>query len=124
MGTGFKGNTDHHHSISENIPNLAKDYPTSNGYFGEKGQGRGFTRNIASDDPAMTAKDFFDKGAQGGVIQNMANGKGQTVKMADGTIISYREVSTSDGTPAVEINIQKSSDSGGIKGQKIHFIKE
>jgi hypothetical protein len=41
----------------------------------------------------------------------------------DGTILSYREVSTSDGTPAVEINIRGSSAHGEIKYQKIHFIE-
>ena len=53
----------------------------------------------------------------------MANGKGHYTKMKDGSILSYREVSSSDGTPAVEINIKKSTDHGGIKYQKIHFVK-
>lgn len=29
----------------------------------------------------------------------------------------------SDGSPAVEINIKNSADSGGMKYQKIHFMK-
>ena len=33
------------------------------------------------------------------------------------------ELSTSDGTPVVDINISKSRGSGGIKKQKIHFVK-
>ena len=53
----------------------------------------------------------------------MANGKGVYTKMKDGTILSYREVSSSDGTPAVEINVKESNDHGGIKYQKIHFVK-
>lgn len=53
----------------------------------------------------------------------MINGKGHYTKMKDGSILSYREVSSSDGTPAVEINIKKSTDHGGIKYQKIHFAK-
>ena len=40
------------------------------------------------------------------------------------TIVSYRKVSSSDGTPAVDINIKKSKESGGVKQQKIHFVKE
>ena len=43
--------------------------------------------------------------------------------MKDGTIVSYREVSSSDGSPAVEINIRKSDEHGDIKYQKIHFVK-
>ena len=44
--------------------------------------------------------------------------------MADGTVITMRTTSHSDGTPVVEINIAKSKHSGGIKQQKIHFILE
>ena len=44
--------------------------------------------------------------------------------MSDGTVITMRKVSTSDGTPAVDINIEHSRGSGGIKSQKIHFVKE
>ena len=43
-------------------------------------------------------------------------------EMADGTIVSFRETSTSDGSPVVEINIQKSSNYGDLKQQKIHFV--
>ena len=44
--------------------------------------------------------------------------------MADGSIITWREKSHSDGTSVVEINISGSSHTGGIKKQKIHFVKE
>ncbi len=44
-------------------------------------------------------------------------------KMSDGTIITYRRYTRSDNLPAVDINIRKSTDSGGIKSQKIHFVK-
>ncbi len=124
MGTGYKGGATFHHSISENLGELKKAYPYKNGYFGEPGKGRHFTRNINSDDPAKAAREFYDKAAYGGIIQPMANGKGETAKMKDGTIISYREVTSSVGSPAVEINISKSTDSGGVKRQKIHFAKE
>jgi hypothetical protein len=43
--------------------------------------------------------------------------------MADGTIISYRQVSKSDGTSVVEINIRYSTNAGGLKYQKIHFTE-
>jgi hypothetical protein len=111
-------------SISDNLDELTSSYPYQNGYFGEKGKGRHFTRNIYSADPVKASREFYDKAAYGGVIQSMANGKGETAKMNDGTIISYREVTSSEGSPAVEINISKSTDSGGVKRQKIHFAKE
>ena len=50
--------------------------------------------------------------------------KGATTKMSDGTIITWRKVSSSDGSPAIDINIKYSNDSGGLKRQKIHFVKE
>jgi hypothetical protein len=123
MGHGYKGDTGHHHSLMENIGRLKSDYTLRNGYFGEKGQGRDFVRNITSDEPLHTAKDFYDKAAYGGIERKMNNGKGLYAKMSDGTILSYREISTSDGTPAVEINIRGSSAHGEIKYQKIHFIE-
>ena len=44
-------------------------------------------------------------------------------EMSDGSIITYREYQSSDGSPVVDINIKKSTDTGGIKKQKIHFVK-
>lgn len=124
MGTGFKGGVAYHHAISQNLENLKKSYAYHNGYFGEEGKGRSFTRNIFSGDPIKDSRDFYDKAAYGGVIRPMTNGKGEIAKMKDGTVVSYREVTSSAGSPAVEINISKSMDSGGIKRQKIHFAKE
>jgi len=123
MGHGYKGDTGHHHSITENLSSLTSSYDYHNGYFGEKGQGRNFVRNITSSDPIKTAQDFYDKAAHGGIEHLLENEKGQYTKMKDGTILSYREVSSSDGTPAVEINIKKSTEHGDIKYQKIHFVK-
>jgi len=40
-----------------------------------------------------------------------------------GDILSYREVSSSDVSHAIEININQSTDHGDIKYQKIHFVK-
>lgn len=123
MGHGYKGDTGHHHSITENLSSLKSDYKYQNGYFGDPGQGRSFVRNIKSSDPAKSAKDFYDKAAHGGIEKQMSNGKGVYTKMKDGSILSYRAVSTSDGSPAVEINIKQSNDHGEIKYQKIHFVK-
>jgi len=123
MGHGYKGDTGHHHSITENLGSLQSEYKYNNGYFGDPGQGRSFVRNIACDDPIAVAKAFYDKAAHGGIEKTMENGKGVYTKMKDGTILSHREVSSSDGTPAVEINIKSSTDHGDIKYQKIHFVK-
>lgn len=122
MGTSiFNGGTTTHHSISENIIGLKEKYKYSNGYFGEEGQGRTFTRNIRSKNPVQTAKEFYEIAAKGGIEKIHA--KGKIARLSDGTIISYREISTSDGTSVVEINIRQSTANSGVKYQKIHFVK-
>lgn len=128
MGT-FKGGSRSYRSIGQNVSSLKASYPFKNGYFGIKGQGRSTTRNISSSDPVKTAKDFYDKAAYGGIEKPIYNKKtgtiiGQTSSLSDGSVISWRNVSSSDGSPAVEINIKRSSDTSGVKQQKIHFIKE
>lgn len=58
------------------------------------------------------------------VCNHHRNGKGFRVSMKDGSIITYREVSSSDGSPAVDIHIMSSSDdTGGVRTQKIHFVR-
>lgn len=126
MGLGFKGDTGHHHSISENLDTLKNDYGFHDGYFGNQSSSnpQSDRRNIISDDPMKTAKDFYDKIAHGGVEKELDNGKGFMASMSDGTIITWRPVSSSkDKSPAVDINIIFSKDHGGIKQQKIHFVK-
>lgn len=130
MGTGYKGNTSHYHSISENLPKMIEKYSYTNGYFGEKGKGKGNNkvRNIKSDDPSKTAKEFYDTIAHGGIEESTferdGTENGKMAHLSDGSVITWRNVSHSDGSPAVDINIEKSSDNGGIKKQKIHFVKK
>ena len=69
------------------------------------------------------AKDFYDKIAFGGKEQ-IINENMRITRMADGTVITMRKVSSSDGTPVVDINIKPSKHTGGVKGQKIHFVQE
>ncbi len=88
--------------------------------FGENSKhGKDTTRNIASCDNLCTAKDFYDKIAYCG--KNIFL---RITRMADGTVITMRIVSNSDGTPVVDINIRPSTHTGGIRSQKIHFVKE
>ena len=127
MGT-YKGGAGHHHSIGENLNDLSDKFDYHNGFFGSPGNNNNTSvRHISSDDPSATAKDFYDTAAHGGIEQPIL-GKDGSVKgfkcdMADGSVITWRNVSNSDGSPAVDINIQKSTDSGGIKQQKIHFVR-
>lgn len=59
-----------------------------------------------------------------GIEMDLDNGKGKITYMADGSIITFRPITKSDNYPAVNINISRSTDYGGIKTQKIHFGKE
>ena len=48
-------------------------------------------------------------------------GKGMMYRMRDGSIVSHRYISSSDGSPVVELKVKNTS---GVKSQKIHFVKE
>ena len=129
MGLEYKGNADHYHSLSENLPSLTSQYPLNNGYFGDKGNSNNNSvRHIASDDPSATALDFYNTIAHGGIESEIYDSsgkvKGAKTSLADGTIITWRETSNSDGSPAIDINIDRSNSSSGLKTQKIHFVKE
>ena len=128
MGS-YKGGAKHYHRISENIARVKLDYPLQNGYFGVHGKGSTTAiRIIASDDPISTSKDFYDKLAHGGLEKPLfkrdGTPNGYETKMADGAIVNWRPVSSSeDQSPAVDIFISDKDENGEIKTQKIHFVK-
>lgn len=125
MGTTYKGNTKFYRSIGQNIMIASSTYRYENGRFGVSSPSTGNkTRNIESTDPVSTAKDFYNKIALGGIEQTFNNGNLKVTRMADGTHVTWRLISHSDGTPVVDINIDHSSHTGGIKEQKIHFVEE
>lgn len=129
MGTCYKGGADHYHKVTENIGSLATTYKYYDGLFGDRGQGgSSVIRNIASDDPQATAKDFFDRLTYGGIEKTLyykdGTEKGKRVTMADGSTMNWRKVSSSaDKSPAVDIDIERSNDHGELVTQKIHFTK-
>lgn len=103
----------------------SQSYKYVNGYFGDVSPSTGNkTRNIVSSDNLATANDFYNKIAYGGTEISRNNGNLKITTMSDGTLIAKRNISLSDGTPVVEINIRNSTHNGGVKYQKIHFVKE
>ena len=123
MGTGFKGNSSYYRSVGQNILSTLSKYQYRNGYFGTSSpRGGPKTRNILASDNLGTANDFYNRIAYGGKEKVFSENMRITT-MSDGTIITMRKRSNSDGTPVVDINISKSRGSGGIKKQKIHFLK-
>ncbi len=124
MGTGYKGNSTYFRSIGQNVLIASSKYNFSKGYFGENSKhGKERTRNITAPDNLVAAKDFYDKIAFGGKEQ-VINDNMRITRMADGTVITMRKISHSDGTPVVDINIRPSTQTGGVKSQKIHFVQE
>lgn len=106
-------------SIVFNADNMNNDYPRSpNGYFGEKGKN---CRIIKSNDPVRTSIDFCNRIGENGVKTTLPNGKGTKTVLSDGTVIVHRIITSTKGSPAVEISVSGSSN---IKNQKIHFIME
>ena len=118
---GYNGGAAYHHCIGDNVNSLKAQFDYRNGYFGDPA-GISRNRHIESDNPANEARLFYAKAAYGGVEKPMSNGKGVCSELYDGTVVSMREVSSSDGTPVVEINISRSDDAAGVKKQKIHFV--
>ncbi|KFI94598.1 hypothetical protein [Bifidobacterium stellenboschense] len=43
-------------------------------------------------------------------------------QLGDGTLVTYRQITSSKGSPAVEIRL--SSGSHNVQQQKIHFVME
>lgn len=124
MGTSYKGESKYFRSIGQNVMVTSSSYDCDRGYFGENSiHGSDRTRNITSKDNLKTAEDFYKKIAFGGIEQTV-NDNMRITRMADGTVITMRKVSSSDRTPVVDINIKKSKHSGGIRDQKIHFVLE
>lgn len=122
----YKGGSPTHHSLRENIQELSKIYPINEeGYFSKKGEAdEDGIRQIDGEDAIITARRFYETLAYGGIEENLPNGKGVRAMLKDGTFVIYREITSTPGSPAVEINIRKSKDNFGIKYQKIHFEKK
>ena len=115
-------------SVGDNVADLQLDYPIHDGRFGVKGNSAA-VRRIESDNPVATAENFYRRISQGGtefpILADAGKSiKGVVAKMADGTYISYRPVSSSpDASPSILIDVDNSIDPGGLKTHKIHFVQ-
>lgn len=105
-------------SIDSNVEKMKKDYPyTKYGYFGKKGRN---SRVIETTALIETSRDFYEKIGKGGNVEKLPNVKGTKTVFPDGTVVTYRQITKTPDSPAVDINI---SYSKYIKTQKIHFIR-
>lgn len=126
MGTYYKGGSPTYRSLRDNLLNVSEKYAiSSDGFFGKIGKaGVGEIRQIDADDVLSESRKFYNSIAYGGIETKLPNGKGVRTELRDGTIIVYREITSTIGSPAVEINVRKSSDNCGLKYHKIHFEKK
>ena len=92
--------------VETNAEAMKDTYPrTPSGYFGEKGKN---VRIIKSADPIATSEDFYARIGSGGMVSTLNNGKGTMTKLPDGTLIVYRKITSTPGSPAVEITLSGS----------------
>ena len=122
MGETYKGYTDHHYNIKENLDTAKDLFPFHENHFGiPNGKNSSNVYHIYSEDPGKTAKEFYDTIALGGKFKTETDAI-EIVVMKDGTVITYRPVSKS-GPAAVTINPMGHGDHGKLKYHKIHFVK-
>lgn len=122
MGTKYIGGATYYRSIGQNLLAMKGSYRFKNGYFGiNDGKSNNKVRTITTDKPEETARDFFNRISYGGV--NVSKNGVLMTRTHDGTIITFRIKTSSNGSPAVDINIDNSTRTAGIKRQKIHFTK-
>lgn len=113
--------SDEVHTVSHLDANAAFLHPRfkvqKDGCFCERGRGTGINkRQYISDDPLSDAVEFFEALSRGGSSRRFPKGIIKTLD--DGTRITFREVTSTPDSPAVEIG---RSASQFIKNQKIHF---
>ncbi len=124
---GFQNTMGHgpFRSLNDNLADVTRRFPLAPcGMFGERGNGD--ARIIKSKAPVGTAYEFFNRITSGYVkISEIpykdGSKKGCVATLKDGTRITMRKKSSSDGSPAVDINIVSP---GRVKSHKIHFVKE
>lgn len=119
----YVGRKQQFRSLDQNIGSTISSYPLTNGYFGIKGSSFGI-REIHSRNHEETAKDFFNKIAKGGILDLQTIKGGVVSRLKDGTVISYRKITSSNNSPAVEIRFRKLNSKYGVNDQKIHFVQD
>ena len=107
-------------NIDDNVSKMTGKFaPNEYGNFGRPGKN---TRVIDCDDPISESESFYNQIGRGGKISVLPHGNGTTTRLDDGTIITYRVITTTTDSPAVQINVKFVETR--INDQKIHFIKD
>ena len=117
MGHASNGGYASQGSLAGNIAKLAQSLQTDkSGRLGVKGKNK--IRLIVAKDPPKAAKDVYSALKVGGIESKLDTGKGKQAVFKDDSRVVYRPVSSSDGSPVVEIFV---SQPNGVS-YKIHFV--
>lgn len=126
MGAGFSSATRISCNIKDGLIQAKLTYNYNDGLFFDRSPKRhdDYVRICESDNPIKTSKEFFEILTQNSFSNKQFKDKKIIAKMTDGTVITWREKSSSDGSPVVEINIKRCDSNSGLKNQKIHFTQK
>lgn len=107
-------------SIEQNVYKASKyyDFNEESGYFGRKGNSQK-VRVIYSNNPIVDASILFNILKSGGNVTSLPNKKGIKAVLKDYTVITFRRITKTKDSPAIDINIEGSKV---VKNQKIHFV--
>lgn len=105
------------HGFADNLPGLRAEFPQYPGNMSWKSSKGKRIATIASDDPVATATRFAGL-ASAGYASEARLPNGYVRKLADGSSVTLRLTSSSDASPAVDLNIARE---GHIR--KIHFTR-
>lgn len=119
-GGGYATSPSSPEQFGRNVDRLIREFPVdAQGKFGVKGKGK--SQRIYDAAPEAAARKFYETLGAGGDFRPIP-GKGYLRWFDDGTHVSYRPVSSSDGTPVIEITVY-TQGSKLAPYQKIHFMK-
>ena len=105
---------------NDNVSKMSGKFaPNEYGNFGRPSKN---TRIIECRDPVSESASFYEQIGKGGEMRTIPGREGTVTKLDDGTRITYRVLTSSESSPAVDINVKRANTN--INGQKIHFIKE
>lgn len=106
-------------NIRDNIAKLAQTYPlTASGYFGVIGSSSR-VRVITSNDQYKEVQEFWNMLSKGGKMSYLPNKMGLKVEFQGKDYATYRVITKTPNSPAIEITVVGKSK---VKTQKIHFI--
>ena len=107
-------------TIDENASLVKDKYGLDeNGFFGETTKTK--SQVFRSNYPVEDSIEFYNKLGTGGKQSLLDNGHGVKTVLDDNTIITHRIVTSTKGSPAVDIHVYSKSF---VQTQKIHFISK